>query len=102
MTPEQTIKDWGDAVKKDLKDKIRQGLQFSFFRNLGTEIPQTRLPGIGLEISNIGQLKVSEPVVEVFLRSSIKKVKGEPFVLLAGWPITNQGKSVRKANVITD
>jgi hypothetical protein len=86
-------------MRRDFKTKLKNGLHYGFFKSLGAEAPRGCLPGIGLELSNMGPVKVNGPIADAFFRSSVSDRTGEPFLSFSTFSVIRPKSNIWRANV---
>ena len=70
ISPSMTVGELGKQMRKDFNDKIKKGHHYSFLKSLVP--PEAKaIPGIGLELSNIGRFQIKSPLKDLFLKSSV-------------------------------
>jgi len=99
LSADQSIRELGSAMRRDFKAKLENGFHYAFFKSLTNEAPGRALPGIGLELSNMGPVKVREPIVDAYIRSSISDQTGEPFLSFSTFSVVNSKSNIWRANV---
>ena len=62
--PNMTIKEMGQKMRENLKDMIKKGYQFSFLKRKYLSGPEP--PGIYMELTNMGPLKIRKPIVDAW------------------------------------
>jgi hypothetical protein len=99
ICPDQTVEELGAAMRRDFKAKLKNGLHYGFIQSLGAEAPRGCLPGIGLELSNMGPVKVHGPIADAFFRSSVSDHTGEPFLSFSTFSVIRPTSNIWRANV---
>jgi hypothetical protein len=80
--------------------KVKDGFNYAFLQSLTTRAPAAEpLPGIGLELSNMGVIKIKDPVEDIWLRSSIRDSTGEPFLSFSSYSVASETQNQWRANV---
>jgi hypothetical protein len=97
--PDQTLAQLGAAMRTDLKRKVGLGLQYSFLRALTSAVPGQPLPGIGLELSNLGLVPINAPVTDCWLRSMTNDATGEPLPSFTAYSLRDHEHTVSRTNV---
>ena len=61
-----TLREMGKAMRETFDRKVSEGL-FSYLKALEANSPNIGLPGVGIEISNAGPVKIKEPIEDVYM-----------------------------------
>ncbi|KAH0792958.1 hypothetical protein GPJ56_003128 [Histomonas meleagridis] len=88
-----TLKEVGEKMRNDFNLKIQKGHHFSFLNSL-TPPENKVIPGIGLELSNIGRFKIAGIVDDVFMKSSVKDANCDPLISHSSFSVDGNGKNV--------
>jgi hypothetical protein len=97
IDPGLTIRQVGEGMRADLKQKLKDGYQFAFFRTLERKPPPP--DGIALELSNIGPVKIKSPVTDLWLRSTQPDALGEPLLSFSAFSVPSEHSNFWRANV---
>lgn len=97
--PNMTLKDLGRRMRDDMLDKIRRGFHIGFLQGITKDPGGEPLPGIGLEMSNIGQLHVKPPIVDAFIKSSVADACGDPLISFSNFSVVTNHTNTFHANV---
>ena len=87
-----TVEELGKQMRKDFNDRMKHGQHFTFFKSL---IPPDgkKIPGVGIELSSLGQFKVNEVIDDIFVKSSVYDKKCDPLVSFSCFSVNGNGKN---------
>lgn len=66
-----TVREVGKAMRRDFDRRVSEGGLFSYLKALEADRPNIGLPGVGIEISNVGPVKIKEPIEDVHMSISM-------------------------------
>lgn len=89
LNPKMTIEEIGKRMRKDFNDKIKKGHHYTFLKSLAPPGAK-KIPGIGLELSNIGRIKIKSPLKDVFIKSSVVDANCDPLISHSSFSVDSQ------------
>lgn len=97
IDPDLTIKQVGEGMRADMKQKLKDGHKFAFFKTLDSKPPPPA--GIGIELSNMGPVKIKSPVCDLWFRSTQLDSLGEPLLSFSAFSLPAEKRNLWRANV---
>lgn len=89
-----TVKELGSKMRECLNERIERGHHYSFLKSL-TSIPDGEsIKGIGLELSNIGPMKISGPITDLFFKSSVSDKSTDPLISHSSYSVKTPDKNI--------
>jgi hypothetical protein len=99
MSMSQTVGELAREMRKDFNFKIDSGYHFAFLNTLTRAPPGDLLPGVGLELSNIGQLRLKDPIVDAYIKSSVSDDNGDPLLSFSAFAVVGKRQNIVHTNV---
>ncbi|OHS97013.1 hypothetical protein TRFO_36845 [Tritrichomonas foetus] len=90
MNEKMLLHNFERLLRDDLKYKLNKGYQFAFLKTLTPPPPGMVVPGIGLELSNIGPFFVKSPITDVFMKSSVGDSNGDPLFSFSSFTVVDK------------
>ncbi|KAH0794241.1 hypothetical protein GPJ56_001844 [Histomonas meleagridis] len=88
-----TLRDVGARMREDLMKRNKRGEAFGFLKNIGKPMVDPIIPGVGLEISNVGLIKIKKPIKDVWMSLSMQAKYTEDIVSLMGFSVLGNGRN---------
>ena len=88
-----SVKELGRNMRLDFNDKINKGHHYSFLNSL---IPPDGkpIPGIGLELSNIGRFKIGGPIEDIFVKSCVMDKSCDPLISHSSFSVSSPSSNI--------
>ena len=88
-----TLSTFEANLRKDLTRKLNEGYQYAFLKTLTPPPPGMNIPGIGLELTNLGPFYVKDPITDVFFKSSVSDKNCDPLFSLSSFSVVSSSKN---------
>ena len=79
----------GKLLRENMNIKLKRGDQFGFYKGLGEKSEQKVIPGIGLEITNMGPLPIKKPIVNAWASLHAKTINVEKIISLMSFSVND-------------
>lgn len=114
LTPDnEKLSQFERRLRTNLVDQIKSGFHFAFLNSLTGLDPSTIIPGIGLEVSNVGPYYITRKngnlspssrnaiFDDFFIKSSVSDEKGDPLMSFSAYSVVDEieGRNELFANI---
>ena len=95
LTKDMTIEELGKRMRADFNSKIKKGHLFSYLNSMDPSTGNV-IPGNVCEVTNVGRIKVSGPIDDVYIKFSRTAENCDPLFSHLSYSIDGHGKNTLK------
>ncbi|KAH0793328.1 hypothetical protein GPJ56_002738 [Histomonas meleagridis] len=89
ISSDMKLSEVGRLMREDMEKKIKEKHHFGFIKSLGVSSDAKPIPGIGLEITNMGALPIQKPIVDAFVSHHAKTINISSIVSLMSFSVAD-------------